>query len=145
MANAAKREGYKRLFELLNKAMRMGFYYEAIFLEYAILEDRTTSMLKHANIPYKDSKGDDYSVGRKINLLNSRKELSRPFIKRRLSKDFLDATRAWTKERNDLVHHLADIKFDDQRVKDAAMTGREIVSQMRNKARSINRYLDSLS
>ena len=41
MDNKQKNERYKDLMSKLKKAMNNEFYYEAIFIEYAILEDRT--------------------------------------------------------------------------------------------------------
>lgn len=40
--------------ESLSKALKYGFYYEAIFLEYAVIEDRLASVLKYAGILYID-------------------------------------------------------------------------------------------
>lgn len=50
MDNLIKKEKYANLMAKLKKATDNEYYYEAIFLEYAILEDRTDSLLKHANI-----------------------------------------------------------------------------------------------
>ena len=48
--NTQKYETYKSINESLSKALKYGFYYEAIFLEYAIVEDRLASVLKYAGI-----------------------------------------------------------------------------------------------
>ena len=48
MNNNDKYEAYKAMKVNLSKAMRSGFYYQAIFIEYAIIEDRTVSLLRHA-------------------------------------------------------------------------------------------------
>ena len=50
--NMEKYEVYKSMNENLSKAMRAGFYYQAIFIEYAIIEDRCSSVLRHAGVPY---------------------------------------------------------------------------------------------
>ena len=38
--NTEKYETYKKMKADLSKSMKSGFYYEAIFIEYAIMEDR---------------------------------------------------------------------------------------------------------
>lgn len=53
--NNEKYEAYKAMKMNLNKAMKSGFYYQAIFIEYAIIEDRCLSALKHAGVKYVDS------------------------------------------------------------------------------------------
>ena len=52
--NTQKYETYKSIHESLSKALKYGFYYEAIFLEYAVIEDRLASVLKYAGILYID-------------------------------------------------------------------------------------------
>ena len=42
-------QNYKEQFIRLDKALRAGFNLEAIFIEYAILEDRTSSILRYEN------------------------------------------------------------------------------------------------
>ena len=48
IANQQKYENYKEQFKRLNRALANGFNLEAMFIEYAILEDRTESILRHA-------------------------------------------------------------------------------------------------
>ena len=45
--NMQKYENYKEQFKRLNRALASGFSLEAIFISYAILEDRTESILRH--------------------------------------------------------------------------------------------------
>ena len=60
MNNYYKHEKYAELMEKLKKSLKNEFYYESIFIEYAIIEDRTESLLRHANIKTTDSK--NYSL-----------------------------------------------------------------------------------
>ena len=71
LKNMEKYEIYRAMNANLSKAMKAGYYYEAIFIEYAILEDRCTSLLKHAGVMYMDSKGFDLSLATKINKIRS--------------------------------------------------------------------------
>ena len=47
-SNQQKHENYKEQFQRLYKALSNGFNLEAMFIEYAIMEDRTESALRHA-------------------------------------------------------------------------------------------------
>ena len=46
--NQQKYENYTEQFRRLNKALANGFNLEAMFIAYAIMEDRTESILRHA-------------------------------------------------------------------------------------------------
>lgn len=45
-----KKDRYSELMSKLKISIQEEFYYEAIFIVFAILEDRTESLLKHARI-----------------------------------------------------------------------------------------------
>lgn len=47
MKNIKKKEKYAYLMDKLKAAITNEYYYEAIFIEYAVLEDRTASILRH--------------------------------------------------------------------------------------------------
>ena len=51
-----KNEIYAKLKIDLKKAMNYGFYFQAVFIESAILEDRCRSALKHTKIKKKSKK-----------------------------------------------------------------------------------------
>ena len=55
--NIQKYENYKEQFKRLDRALKLGFYLEAIFIEYAIMEDRTSSILRYEDNSVKP-KGD---------------------------------------------------------------------------------------
>lgn len=47
--NQLKYENYREQFKRLKSALNSGFNLEAMFIEYAIMEDRTESILRHAD------------------------------------------------------------------------------------------------
>ena len=49
LENVQKYENYREQFIRLDKALKAGFNLEAIFIEYAILEDRASSILRYEN------------------------------------------------------------------------------------------------
>jgi hypothetical protein len=59
IANEEKRQVYAELKSKLKLALSKEFYFEAVMLEYAIIEDSTASVLFHAGVcknPYDSSK-----------------------------------------------------------------------------------------
>ena len=48
--NLQKYENYEEQFKRLDKDLKAGFNLEAIFIEYAIMEDRISSILRYENI-----------------------------------------------------------------------------------------------
>lgn len=135
--NTQKYEIYKSIHESLSKALKYGFYYEAIFLEYAVIDDRLASVLKYAGIPYIDKNGQDVSVSKKLDLIESRKELSDKFYRDRLTKELIQECRDWIKERNDLIHHIANLSYDSELVHKVAVEGNELVKKIKNKSASV--------
>ena len=64
---------YKEQFERLNKALKNEFYLEAIFIEYAILEDRTESVLRHAGLWEAYMKGKKMAnIGTKLTFIKNK-------------------------------------------------------------------------
>ena len=55
-SNAEKGESYKRILANYNKAYRQGFYFEGLLLIYAVLEDRTSSILYHCGFTQEDDR-----------------------------------------------------------------------------------------
>ena len=67
--NMEKYDIYKKMKVDLKKAMKAGFYYQAIFIEYAIIEDRCLSLLRHAGVKYLDNRGWELKLSKKLNKL----------------------------------------------------------------------------
>lgn len=138
--NMEKYEIYKQLSSDLTKAMKQGFYYEAIFIEYAILEDRLASVLKYAGVLTMEKSGNQ-NIAKKINDIRNSKEFSSKFVRERLSFELLDSITVWKDKRNRLIHNLANIPYDAAAVREVAEEGYEIVKVVKNKSDSvINRF-----
>ena len=73
-SNMQKYENYKEQFKRLKKALENGFNLEAIFIEYAIMEDRTESVLRHAKkweAYLKSRKGNEPTIDSKIKYIKN--------------------------------------------------------------------------
>ncbi len=68
--NMDKYYTYKEIMEKYNRAIDNGFYFEAIFIDYACIEDRLRSMLYHMAIFYRSENVDDWG--------------SRPFLSQKI-------------------------------------------------------------
>lgn len=140
MNNAEKYEAYKVMKVNLKKAMNAGFYYQAIFIEYAIMEDRTLSALKHAGVKYTDSKGWELKLAAKLNKMKSNSAFTNPDVRKRISLELIERLENWKRDRDRLIHALARIRYDNDEVREIAERGLELVNTLDNKVRSVNRY-----
>lgn len=131
---------YKSMNENLTKAMRSEFYYQAIFIEYAIIEDRCTSVLRHAGVKYLDSKGQEIKLSQKLTKMRSNPAFVVPYVRKRITPELLDEITEWKRERDQLIHALAKIPYDHESVKATAITGQELVKMLSNKVKSVNAY-----
>lgn len=135
-----KYEAYKAMKNSLSRAMRAGFYYEAIFIEYAILEDRCLSCLEHAGMKCVDKRGWEIKLSTKLNKMRSGRAFANPYVRKRITQELIGEVDAWKRERDRLIHALARVRYDDASVRDVAERGQELVRVVDNKVRSVNRY-----
>lgn len=152
---------YAQLLERQKAAHDAGFYYEACWLAYAILEDRTRSILINSG----DGTGSGQDLSKKIKLIIERIEASKAkVVKGRPVKDkktgnkvkvpkwpsthttnatqFLIVKR-WTRKRNDLAHGLASGKISltdsDRSIKRLSLVGLRLVREVCSVARRVKK------
>ena len=142
--NTEKYEAYKAMKINLTKAMKSGFYYQAIFIEYAIIEDRTLSILKHAGVKCTDKRGWELKLSSKLNKMKNNSAFTNAFVRKRISLDLIESVENWKRDRDRLIHALARIPYDNEQVKEVAERGQELVRVLDNKAKSVNRYYNKL-
>ena len=142
--NYEKYDIYRAMKLNLKKSMTAEFYYQAIFIEYAIIEDRCSSMLKHAGVKYLDSKGREVRLSEKIRKLRGNPCFDNKNIRKYISLEFLQNIQDWKNDRDHLIHALAKIPYDDESIKQIAIEGQEIVNSLDNKSKKINHYFDTV-
>lgn len=140
LKNYEKQAIYKNMKVNLTKAKKAGFYYEAIFIEYAIIEDRCTSLLQHAGLNLLKKNGYEFTISEKLNKLKGNPKFCEPFVRKRLSLEFLNRIEDWIKKRNRLIHALAKIPYDNEEIKRIAEDGNEIARLLDNATKSINSH-----
>lgn len=145
MDNKLKNLKYKDLMEKLSKAVRNEFYYEAIFIEYAILEDRTESLLRHANLSLLDYKGEPLKLNGKLKKIeHSAIFYKDKYILKHINMNLLSNAHYWKNKRNDLIHDLIKANYTFEDIKLVAIDGYELIKKINNKSTLVNKHLDDL-
>ena len=142
--NMAKYEAYKTMHVDLKKAMGSGFYYQAIFIEYAIAEDRCRSALVFAGVKCVNNRGQELKLSAKINKLKSNSAFTAKYPRSRLTLELLDELYTWKQDRDALVHNLANIPYNDDAVREAAERGKKLIDTLSNRVKSVNNYFKKL-
>lgn len=139
-----KKDKYAILMSKLKKATDNEYYYEAIFLEYAILEDRTESLLKHANICIENKKGFPLKLSEKLNKIKDGKEFQDSYIKKHLINELLSIY-DWKCQRDKLMHDIVNLNYENSDIKMLALNGECIIKKLNNKTKLVNNLLDKNS
>ena len=144
--NQLKYENYREQFKRLNSALRSGFNLEAMFIEYAIMEDRTESILRHAEKweTYLKKRGrNGSSLNSKIVYIQKQMESNRnDLLNRYFSNDLLDRILAWKEDRNRLIHALLKQQLEHNEISDLALHGKQLTDELRRCAGNYNRGMD---
>ena len=144
ITNEEKRQVYAELKSRLKLALSKEFYFEAVMLEYAIIEDRTASVLFHAGIcknPYDSSK----KLSNKLNSIEQQIGKGHPVISKKFDAALIAEIRNWKEERNDFVHRACIRPCDAEDLKSLALWGNEIVRNLDNSARRVKSLAEKLS
>lgn len=138
-----KYDNYKVQFARLNKAIKNEFYLEAIFIEYAILEDRTESVLHHAGL-WEAYLGNRKiaNISTKLTFIKKKAQAKSSSFHAYFSDDLLDQLRDWKNKRNPLIHDLLNQKLGDDDLKELALEGNKLVRILRTRATAHNRMLE---
>lgn len=134
---------YKTQFDRLKAALENEFYLEAIFIEYAILEDRTESVLRHAGLweAYLGNRR-QANIGTKLTFIKKKAQAKSSSFHAYFNDDLMDLLRDWKNKRNPLIHDLLNQKLGDDDLKNLALEGYELIKTLRNRATSHNRELE---
>ena len=139
ITNMEKYGNYKEQMDRLKKAMDNHFLLEAVFIEYAIMEDRCESLLRHSGVfnPKKHN-----MISKKLKSLEELTENNASLIRKYISAELLQQISAWKDERNRLIHALMKQSLTSEEIEDLAEQGREIVKTLCSKATSYKRALE---
>lgn len=143
MNNIEKKEKYSNLMSRLKRATDNEYYYEAIFIEYAILEDRTESLLKHAGKKFQENNGNPFKISKKLNKLKSEKEFQTSYIRKHLTEELIEKIYEWKIQRDKLMHNIINLQYKNDEIKMLALNGECLVKKFNSKSQLVNKYLDN--
>lgn len=139
--NMLKYENYKEQMERLKKAMANHFYLEAVFIEYAILEDRLESALRHSG-KWQPKPGQFTSIDKKVRLLTQQAAENKSLASKYFHEEMMQAILDWKNRRNPLMHSLMKQQLHTEDLSGLAEEGLDLVKQVSNKVKLFNRAID---
>ena len=137
--NEQKRENYAILKTNLKKALHQHFWFEACMIEYAVIEDRTASILLHTGI-VKDPYGKKLS--NKLNSIEHQIGKQHPVISKKVDLPLIQEIKAWKEERNEVVHRACIHAYDEDAVQKIAEQGNDLVRRISNDAQKVKRLTE---
>lgn len=135
--NYEKQERYTILMGKLKKAISNQFWFEASMIEYAIIEDRTSSILQYSKV-CKDAYDSDHKLGNKLNSIEHQIGKKHPIISKKVNINTIREIRTWKDDRNDMVHR-ACILYNEEMAQDIALKGNELVKRINNDSAKVTR------
>ena len=116
-----------------------------MFIEYAIMEDRTESILRHAEkweAYMKKQNGRKPTINSKAKYIQKLAAFNNDLLHKYFADDLLDQILNWKDERNRLIHALIVQKFEHNEISTLAEHGKQLVDELRKRAGSYNRAID---
>ena len=123
--------------------MDNAFYLEAIFIEYAIMEDRAESILAYeGNEIVPKNEKEFISFARKKNKIVKLAEKKESVIRRYFSDDLMDRTMEWVNGRNSVIHALLKKNVTTKELRAFAENGNSLCKELRNRANNYKRMVE---
>lgn len=142
MDNQEKRKNYAKQKESLKKAIKYEFWLQAVLIEYAILEDRTESVLRHAGtVKLTNKRGNTLKLSEKLNKVRSCEPFTNKTIRKYFPIELIDEIYEWKENRDRFVHALLKTTIDEEELKKVAVEGEKLVKIVDSRVKSINRIL----
>ncbi len=135
--NMQKYVNYKEQFKRLNSALKNHFYLEALFIEFAIMEDRTESILSYESNEIKSEKF--VSIDRKLKKIKKIAEEKASLANRYFSDDLIDDLLDWKEERNRMIHALMKQALTTEMLETLALQGKSLARELCNRSTNYKR------
>lgn len=138
LTNIQKYENYKAQMGRLNQAIKERFFLEAMFIEYAIMEDRCESILTHAGVFRADRHITITRKVRRLEALCQSSEIARKYF----SQELLESILVWKEKRNQFIHTLMKQTFTGEELEAFILEGQTIIKTLSSKSTSYKRALE---
>lgn len=143
ISNMQKYENYRMQMGRLKKALTNGFYLEAIFIEYSIIEDRTSAILRYGGYKAKvRNKGQEPTLVSKLNKISEVARNKKAIEHKYFSSELIEDINSWKEIRNTLIHNLINQKITAEDLKDCAEKGEELCKQLNSKSSSYKKAIE---
>ena len=143
ISNSEKQQNYKTQFQRLKKAMDNAFYLEAVFIEYAIMEDRAESILAYGGYKVKTRNSNGIATfGEKKKKIADVSREKKSLMHRYFSDDLMERTMEWVNERNAVIHALLKKNTTTDGLRDFAERGESLCKELRNRANNYKRMVE---
>ena len=139
-SNKQKQLNYQEQFKRLDRALKQKFYLEAMFIEYAIMEDRCDSILGYEGNQINSK--NFVSIDRKIDKIKKIAEHKKSLPNRYLSDELIDIIKGWKEKRNGLIHALLKKELTTEGLETVALEGYALARQLCNKAGNYKRAVE---
>lgn len=137
--NKQKADNYRILKTRLKKAIASEFWLEACMIEYAIIEDRTSSILDHCGV-CKNAYDSGKLLANKLRSIENQIGKGHPVMSKKVGPDLIKEIMDWKEERNEIVHRSCNHIYDEDSVKRIAEHGNELVRRLINDSRKVSNY-----
>ena len=133
-----KHENYKVQMNRLKKAIDAKFYLEAVFIEYAIIEDRFDSAICHSGVI---NDGKFASLNAKLNKMANIAREKKSLACKYFNQEIFERVKLWKDERNRIIHALMKQSLTTEKLRVLAEEGQAIVKHLCSITTSYNRKL----
>ena len=140
--NMQKYANYREQFGRLKRALGNSFYLEAIFIEYAIIEDRFESVLRHSG---KFNPKRHNSLNTKLSRIKEMQREKSGIVRKYFSDDMIQDVMTWKEDRNQLIHALMKQSLHTEELQMVALKGQSIAKTVSSKTQSYNKAMLKLS
>ena len=146
LTNKEKQESYTYLKERLKRALASGFWFEACMIEYAIMEDRTSSILFHAGVfPAEVAFSEKKMMRNKLNSIDHQIGKGHPILSKKVSQENIHQILLWIDRRNETVHRACTHVLNDEILEQIATEGKQLVDRLSNDSQKVSRLAQKLA
>ena len=138
--NLQKYENYKEQSKRLNRAINNEFYLEALFIEFAIIEDRAESILRYENNQINSDRF--VSIDRKLKKIEKIAEQKKSLPNKYFSDGIIQEIFAFKEERNRMIHALMKQKLTTDELHDLAIQGKQLSNALCKKSTNYKRAVE---
>lgn len=132
--NLDKHKNYALLHVKMNKAIKYGFYLEATFIAYSILEDRSESILVYLK-KFDESKRP--TLTQKIRKIHNNITLINKKYTKQIKTSLIESILVWKDERNRLIHNLSNLSCTETEMEYLARQGSHLCRKLSDASKII--------